>query len=80
MLAHELGHSRSTCGLYYANEDERLECESRADAFAARAAGRINAIRALCQMVSIGWEERVITDATDVYARIRKLHELKDVP
>lgn len=80
VLAHELGHSRNPCGLSYMSESDRLECESRADAFAARAVGRINAIRALCQMVAVGWEERAITDASDVYARIRKLHYLKDVP
>ncbi len=80
VLAHELGHTQIKCGPRYTSDNERLECESRADAFSARVVGRRNAIRALCQMVAIGWDERIITDATDVYARIRKLHYLNDVP
>ncbi len=80
LLAHELGHLQSDCGPNYASEGDQLECEGRADAFSARAVSRRAAIKGLCQMISIGWEYRDLTDATDLYARIKKLHYRTDIP
>lgn len=83
VLAHELGHTQSTCGLgipRYATEAGYLACEGKADAFAARLVGRRAVLKSLCEFTYIAFDWRYTTDASSLFARIRKLHYRTDIP
>jgi hypothetical protein len=79
VIAHELGHTTFRCRPRPRGAGNE-ECEEKADVFSARVVGRRNAIRSLCQLVAVGWEHRVITDASDIYARIKHFHNRNDIP
>lgn len=79
MLAHELAHTRLSCGPHYRSEREHLACEIEADALAARWVGKRTVLRSLCQLIASGWAWRYNTNAMPMYERIRRLHD-RDIP
>ncbi len=80
MFAHELAHTLRPCGYYpYATAEDELECEHAADAQSARWVGKRTALRGLCQLLASSWSRRYCTDCSMLIARIKLLHERRDI-